>query len=166
MATEALDFKKLNSTSGRMMRILRSHGKWAALYTERMAEIGDMKGAIVFPEQILSLNQSTLFAVSVVSKDDGKALNLHTRVSLLEDLTLAAGSTWSKHPYRVVEKFDEIIAIEKENPEDTSLFSVGGPGRHSSFNDSRFFTNGRAAVRYAEKIMSKHFAQAFSGRLK
>lgn len=62
--TEALNFKRIGTPGYRTYRVLQARGDWGQLYRSRVAEYGDLKGAIIFPEQLFSLNQSTIFAAS------------------------------------------------------------------------------------------------------
>lgn len=46
-----------------MWRILQAPGAWATRYNERIKRFGHVKGAIIFPEQLLGLNQKYIYMV-------------------------------------------------------------------------------------------------------
>lgn len=65
--SEAVDSKKLLSKSYSTWRLVMAAGAWSELYRERMRKYGNYRSAIIFPEQILGLNQSSIYSASVVA---------------------------------------------------------------------------------------------------
>lgn len=58
----AINFKHFGKDHcSSMMRIMQTGSEWATIYMERMRLFGKVNGAIVFPEQLLSLKQTHIY---------------------------------------------------------------------------------------------------------
>jgi hypothetical protein len=65
MATQAIDFKKINSKGYKVWRIIQAPGAWGQIYRDRELKLRNYKSALIFPEQLLGLNQKLIYKVQV-----------------------------------------------------------------------------------------------------
>ena len=71
MSVEELNFKKLSTEKYRIYRILQSPSAMVETYRKRIKSIGSYRGAVIFPEQFISLYGQTVCAVKVIKSNEG-----------------------------------------------------------------------------------------------
>lgn len=71
MATQPINFKRVGTPSYRTYRVLQARGDWGQIYRERVALYGDLHGAIIFPEQLFTLNQAAIFGATASQTPSG-----------------------------------------------------------------------------------------------
>lgn len=59
-----VDYKDLNAPNGQIYRLMQCPSDWHHIYKTRIEYFGGYKSSIIFPEQLLSLRQASIFAVS------------------------------------------------------------------------------------------------------
>jgi hypothetical protein len=145
---QAQDFKRIHTKSYKVWRLLQAPGCWGKVYREREMTLRNFSSAIIFPEQLLGLNQSQLFTASLSVSSEGRSASVSgmTIPSLLLD-----GGT--------VGYYDDIYDWESENNGDDALKSMS-LGRPGSYNNTPFwsvnlFTNRKDAVKMASRHLEK-----------
>ena len=157
MATEAVNMKELLSPRYRLYRVMQAPGIWRQIYADRIASFGDYRSAVIFPEILLGLNQSTLFtssnAVSASACSVGVTAIPHNGVCTLKE---------------TITKVQSIHEFEEDNQDlETAknlLFSNASQARYS-FDHRTFihttplFTNKNDALKWAMRALEKGVGQ-------
>lgn len=145
---QAQDFKRIHTKSYKVWRLLQAPGCWGKAYRDRELALRNYSSAIMFPEQLLGLNQSQLFTAAIGVSSEGRSASVSslTMPSLLLD-----GGT--------VENYGDIYDWESENNANGCLSSmtVGRPGAYNNqpFWNSIIFTNRKDAVKMASRHLEK-----------
>jgi len=148
---EAVDFKKVHTKKYRAWRILTSPSRWGVAYRDRVSTFKDFPTAIIFPEQLLGLNQSVVYCVAV-SKDRN---TVSTSISAHRDYKPNFGSGSLK-------TLEEIREYESENdaPENIRNLVFGhGYSTTMKFWTSAIFTSQKDALKYQQKIQAQYLSQ-------
>lgn len=148
MATQAIDFTKVHSKAYKVWRILQAPGAWAQIYRDRETVLRNFSSAIIFPEQLLGLNQSQLFTASLSVSSEGRSASVSSMT--IPSLLLDGGT---------VENYEAIYDWESKNHDDGALKSMS-LSRPGSYNNTPFwsvnlFTNRKDAVKMASRHLGK-----------
>lgn len=145
--TQAQDFTKIHTKSYKVWRILQAPGVWASIYRNREEILRNYRSAIIFPEQLLGLNQGNIFSASLSMNNDMRSASVAkvNRITLLLD----------RDP---VSNFQEIYDWESEHHDAKAvgLIKLGSPVSYGSdikFCDLNLFTNRKDAVKMATKYL-------------
>jgi len=145
---EAQDFKKIHSKSYQVWRILQAPGVWGQAYRERVTFLTGYRSAIIFPEQLLGLNQSQLFIANLDGTSSRRSATINT---LDEPHLIFAG--------QIINSFQEIYDLESENYEmgDLASMRVGKSDTTTSpnFHNLNLFSNKKDAVMMACRYLEK-----------
>jgi hypothetical protein len=163
VATEALNFKRIGTPSYRTYRVLSARGDWAQLYRSKVADHGDQKGAIIFPEQLLSLNQNRIFAVAGISGSGAAPIiGANTYGSAPVSMTLSClvierFHLWNSRDQCLITKAEQVVEYEEQYYDKEGLRGLmltdihGNLSRSSNFASfTSLFTSKRDAVRWLE----------------
>jgi len=152
-----MDFVRINSKSYKVWRILQASGVWGQVYRDREERLRNYRSAIIFPEQLLGLNQTQLFITTIGS------MTLNTR-------TVSVASVDNKHLQLhggTVSHYNEIYEWEGENNGSEALkgMTIGtinhdpdryfSSGSNTPFSDLNLFSSKRDAVKMAQGIISR-----------
>lgn len=145
---QAQDFKRIHTKSYKVWRLLQAPGCWGKVYREREMLLRNYRSAIIFPEQLLGLNQSLLFTASTTVSSEGRSASVS---SLNTPKLLLDGGT--------VDYYDDIYDWESENNGNDALKSmcIGRSGAYSNipFWNVTLFTNRKDAVKMASRHLEK-----------
>jgi hypothetical protein len=146
--SEAIDFNKIRSKSYKVWRILQAPGVWGQVYRDRESRFANYASAIIFPEQLLGLNQSQLFSVELSSEQNAKIVQLRA----IEIPQLVLGTS-------VPQDYRSIYEWEGDNNGDAALkeMTIGRLGTHAHvlFWNRNLFTNKKDAIKMAARHLEK-----------
>lgn len=159
--TEALNFKRIGTPSYRTYRVLQARGDWGQLYRSRVAEYGDFKGAIIFPEQLFSLNQSTIYAAgsSEAPRQSNGAGSLTLSIQPLNHIGLYDGING-----QFLTRSEQVLEYEDANytKDGIRLLTIGTPAANMLTAHTpvfghmqALFTSKDQACRWLEKQATK-----------
>lgn len=135
----AVDFKKLvTSPSGSLLRVMQAPEPWVGIYKARLNLFGDQPGAIVFPEQLLALQQAAVYQVLVGSGGREKVV---VEFASIANFTPHDGSG---QPLTTI---DKVIATEASNG---GVIRVGAFGARLDAHLA-LFTSRKVALKWASK---------------
>jgi hypothetical protein len=139
------DFTKAHSKKYQTWRVLQAPGEWATVYNDRIREFGNYRGAIIFPEQLLGLNQKCIFTASVNRQ-------VHQSVSG----GISQLNTWGIYDSpnaTFLTTLDEVYEFERRStPKDLRFTSVFGS---RAFHEYCAFSNKKGALQYVTSEISK-----------
>lgn len=149
--TEAIDFTKVNSKGYKAWRIVSASGSWAQIYREREKELRGYKSAIIFPEQLIGLNQNIIYKVVVVRT--GQKVDSHITAIRNFQPQGARGEQ--------LNTLEQIREYETENsePGGSHRISVGKHAGDSSFYNFAWFSSQKDAIKYQAKEQAKCLSQ-------
>lgn len=145
MAEEAIDFKKVTSKKYRLWRILHSNPIWATIYRERDAQLNQFRSAVIFPEQLLGLNQNRIWSVISLASDGEVTI----KIKALYDFKLYI----DRIPVVTSEQIFEFEQGMKQL-NDKRLLAMSSNGS-LDFTLMNLFTNLDDAVKFGEKEQMK-----------
>lgn len=170
MATEALNFRRIGTPGYRTYRVLQARGDWAHIYRSKVADHGDHKGAIIFPEQLLSLNQNRIFAVGATEnighsgQGSGMMLSSASMPSTmqLQWLVIERFHLWNAVDRCLITRAEEVLEYEEHNYDKdglrglqlTDALGARAVGPFSAF--TALFTSKGDAARWLENYASKN----------
>ncbi len=105
MSAAELNFKKLSNEKYRVYRLLQSPIPMIETYKRLIKEIGDVRGAVIFPEQFISLYGQSVCRVSLVRSQD----NVSASATVYHNFSL-----WGYGTNKSLFTFDEVLDIEKK----------------------------------------------------
>lgn len=138
----AIDFKQMAQPSSRLLRLMQTTGKFTACYRDRINLFGDRPSAIIFPEQILGLNQKAIYSVAFSSQKN--EFTLRSFVVENPKLFNPAGDE--------ITTVEEVLAVEDAGGE--VRLNRGYDGRTFASNIA-MFSSRRDAYRWAAKLIEK-----------
>jgi len=163
MATQAISFTKVHTKPYKVWRILQAPGAWNRVYRNREARLRHYRSAIIFPEQILGLNQASIYKVVVVRGSSG---DVESHISTLRSFGLFAHVPKDQYGCFVepgrISSTDELSYWESQNSEngDTHRLMVSsGSDPKWSFDRYDYFTNIRDAVKFQQREQEKLISQ-------
>lgn len=106
MSADELNFKKMSTEKYRVYRLLQSPSIMVETYRKRIKEIGSYRGAIIFPEQFISLYGQSMYHVQIKRTQD--------------QITCAANAVRSFSLLgtgidRALMSFDDVMEVERSN---------------------------------------------------
>ncbi|MNK33309.1 hypothetical protein D3C87_517890 [compost metagenome] len=105
MSADELNFKKLSNEKYRIYRLLQSPVPMIETYRRLIKEVGTVRGAVIFPEQFISLYGQSICRVSLNRSQD--------KVSASAEM-IRSFSLWGYGADKALRTFDEVLAIEKK----------------------------------------------------
>lgn len=142
------DFVKIHSKKYKAWRILSAKGSWVEVYTGREKMLRNYRSAIIFPEQLLGLNQSSILQVTESAGSGVFNISVHpvNRFDLF---------------YNGVElnSLTEILEVERScyGDDDISRIKVGETFGQS-FVSLILFTNKKDVLKYINSASSAALA--------
>lgn len=148
---EATDFKKIGSKGYKAWRILSASGSWAQTYRDREKMLRDYKSAIIFPEQLLGLQQSKIYQVIVTRV--GTVIT--SRIVVIRSfIPLGAGN-------ERLDTVEKIRDYEYQHHEGGALHRVTlGGGDNTTFYNHCYFSSQKDAVKYQAKRQAHYLSQS------
>lgn len=162
MATKAIDFTKVHTKAYKVWRIIQAPGAWGQIYRNREQALRGYKSALIFPEQVLGLNQELIFKV-VVAKGQGGSVQSH--ITPLRKFGLYVPEDKSaKYPYSKpgqLTSMDEIRRWEadNQNPGDTHRLMVNITGQEWCFDRFELFSSLKDAAKFQAAEQAKLLSQ-------
>lgn len=152
MSVEELNFKKLSSEKYRVYRLLQSPTFMVETYRRRIKEVGSFRGAVIFPEQIISLYGQQICRVSVSRGDN----NIGVGVSIFRNFTLCTEN--SRKPLNT---FDDVLEAEKNDDRFNLALAEAKNSYHANKLDfaidektpAYWFSNKSDGIAFARKII-------------
>lgn len=134
--SQAVDSKKLLSKSYSTWRLVMAAGSWSELYRERMRKYGNFRSAIIFPEQILGLNQSSIYSASVVVNGS----NITSSIGRINGFELWADMGAKSSAWRKLLTVEEVYDFEAANSNQDGYNCLAiQPAQTSSYNSRTKF---------------------------
>lgn len=145
------DFSKIRTKSYKMWRILQAPGIWAQIYRDREQKFRDYRTAVIFPEQIIGLNQSEIYSVATSTPEYSsrtRTVTLHTHSNFELILKVAAA-----------ESVGEIVEWESSNHASDAISDMRISSPHQStsrpfFASTNLFTSKKDAIKFAQKAIA------------
>lgn len=154
MAHQAIDFTKVNTKSYKVWRILQASGDWAQVYRDREQAYRDYKSAIIFPEQILGLNQRNIYKAHAYFVQ--KSVNSYiTGVSCKKLNALMTREEEKSFGYPgELRSAGEVMLWESMNPHlaEHSGMYLGELSDNTHFSNNAWFSNVKDAIKYQERM--------------
>jgi len=107
MSVEELNFKKMSNEKYRIYRLLQSPSSLVETYRARIKQVGQYRGAIIFPEQFISLYGQAIYRAQVSRKQDNVSvgLSMHRNFALYGE----------GHKDGALRTFDEVLEVERNS---------------------------------------------------
>ena len=149
---EAVDFKKVGTKGYKAWRILSAAGSWAQTFRDREKMLRDYKSAIIFPEQLIGLNQSKVYQV-IVHKVGG---TVTSQIIALNNY-IPRGANDEK-----LDTVEKIREYEYEHHEGGALhrIKVGKGNNNTTFYNHCYFSSQKDAVKYQLKRQAHYLSQS------
>lgn len=149
---EATDFKKIGAKGYKAWRILSAAGAWAQTYRDREKMLRDYKSAIIFPEQLVGLNQSKIYQVIVTRTGQTIASQINAIVNYIPR---GAGG-------ERLDTVEKIREYEYENHEGGALHRivVGKGNNNTNFYNHCYFSSQKDAIKYQQKRQAHYLSQS------
>lgn len=162
----ALNFKTVNSANYMAHRLLMAPSKWLEIYQTRIKAAKD-SNALIFPEQLLSLNQKAIWFVhapELLKGDTPSVDSVSVTVSKIYFDNIFIPKPGNRSYYRherdghPVSSIEEIVEYERMNVEsrDATKFPLihNMIGNSHSFYSGFCFASKHGALKYANKRLS------------
>ena len=146
---EAVDFSKVNTRQYKVWRIVSASPQWAEIYRNREKRLRNYRGGIIFPEQLIGLNQNMVFQVSVQR-------NGNDVVSSIKGITnyIPQGKQGER-----LDTLEAIREYEAQNIKPGSMKLGNSQYQAKSFYDLDIFTNAKDAIKYQQKLLDAAMSQ-------
>lgn len=105
MSADELNFKKLSNEKYRVYRLLQSPIPMIETYRSLIKTIGDVRGAVIFPEQFISLYGQSICRVSLKRSQDSVVAS----AEMIRNFSL-----WGYSAKKSLFTFDDVLEIEKK----------------------------------------------------
>lgn len=154
MVSHELNFKHMSTEKYRMVRLLKTPAPFVAVYQARIKRMRGIEGVIIFPEQILCLEDQKIVNVVITNQPN------HNGVDMVAASVIRSTSPrlWSSNCGGLIQTIDEVFAHEAANIGNvaTAFYVRESKLRASQFLDERsyeryWFTNERSAINFAKK---------------
>lgn len=147
----AIDFKKVGRKGYKAWRILSATGEWARVYRDREKMLRDYKGAIIFPEQLISITQSRIY--QVVVNRNGCAIS--SQINVIHNYTPNGANG------ELLDTLEKIRDYEYENHVGGALHRINvGRGSNNSFYNHCYFSSQKDAIKYQQKRQAHYLSQS------
>lgn len=143
--TETVDFKKITTRKYKAWKILSVSPHLSQFYKERESRLRAYRSAIIFPEQILGLNNSPAYHVSCSSSASG----IGAGITVLHDPKLRS------HTDGYLETIGEVKQWEEFIGQISDLNLKTGPHTENTFLMMDLFTNKKDAIKFATRYLEK-----------
>lgn len=148
---KSIDFTQAHSKSYKVWRIISAPGHWCQIYREREQRLRNYRSALIFPEQILGLNQEFIFKVVVVKGQGGAVQSYITplcKFGLYVPEKANPDSYYSKTGQLTTS--DEIRRWEADNQTggETHRLTVNVTGQDWCFDRYDFFSSIKDAAKF------------------
>lgn len=155
------DMTVVNKKNYQLYRVMKAPGAWGEFYRKRINQLHNHPGAIIFPETLLGLNQTTIYAInaSIVWPSTPE---FKVGFKTVSNFTLRTRSG-------DLRSLEDILEYETSNPVLTveEAYSLSFPNIGSDVNftnrssvnfmtGSALFTSKRHAVRYCNKLFEHY----------
>lgn len=148
---EATDFKKIGAKGYKAWRILSATGEWAQTYRDREKMLRGYKSAIIFPEQLIGLNQSKIYQVIVTRTGN----TVSSQINALRSF-LPKGANGE-----ILDTVEKIREYESEHSDGSGLhrLHIGKSTQDTSFYQHCYFSGLKDAVKYQAKRQAHYLSQ-------
>lgn len=157
MADHALNFKTLSTEKYRLYRVLQSHAVLSETYRVRINTTGKINGAIIFPEQFVSVYGQSVVKVSV-TRDTRSAtvrVTVHDNVSLIgpdHEVVKTMEAIYKIEDEHAKRDLNKMFTLSAQSPSSNQLYSSQSMAFQIEDNSQVFwFTNKREAIKFASK---------------
>lgn len=162
MATKAIDFTKVHTKAYKVWRIIQAPGAWGQIYRDREQKLRGYRSALIFPEQILGLNQELIFKV-VVARGQNGAVQSHITPLRKFGIFVPVNKD-EKYPYTKpgeLTNMDEIRRWESDNQAggETHRMSVNTVGQEWCFDRFEMFSSLKDAAKFQFAEQAKFLSQ-------
>ena len=148
---EAQDFTRISTKSYKVWRILQAPGVWGQIYRDREERLRNYRSAIIFPEQLIGLNQSQVFMMSVDQIGTDRRTVTVSGISKT-NLYLDNG---------LVSEYQQIYDWESQHHNNDALtgMTLNSPSNSTyqsvQFHTLNLFTNKKDAIKMAQGVISR-----------
>lgn len=112
MSVAELNFKALSTEKYRVYRLLQSPTSMVETYRARIKEVGKFRGAVIFPEQFISLYGQQVCRVMLTRDQD----SVSGSVVIRRNFSLIGRDVSPKREEdKVLSTFDDVLEIEKNS---------------------------------------------------
>ena len=138
------DFKRIGAKGYLAWRILSSTGQWTEVYRNREKALRGFNSAILFPEQLLGLDQQVIFEV-YVCKSSGSSVS----TSITAIRSFAPVNAYGDP----LESLEAIREYEGNNdkPGDCHRLCIGRSGQDHAFYSKNLFSGIKDAVKFQQE---------------
>lgn len=150
--TKAVDFKKIGSKGYKAWRILSASGEWAQIYRNREKMLRSYKSAIIFPEQLLGLNQTKIYQVIVTYSSD----TVFSQVLIIRDFAPRAATGEVLDTLEIIREYEH----ENQGGGEVHRVSVGKKNANNSFYNRSYFSGEKDAIKYQLKRQAHYLSQS------
>lgn len=133
MAQPGSDFVKVHAKRYKAWRIVRTAPKLVDLYKKRLKKLEGYRTAIIFPEQLLNLSQSSIYRVKEEKVGESSSVTITAINKFIPEINYG--------------ELKDAHAIFETEANDSDMIVVGG----KVFMDLMLFTSKNDAVKYATK---------------
>lgn len=153
---EAVNSKKLLTKSYQTWRVIQAPGQWAQFYRDRIKQVGNYRSAIIFPEQLLGLNQKSIWTASGTISDK----NMVVSVNRITSFSLQAQQDRGRKTLETVEQVYEFEAAYHDDLSALYLANANQVYNTPKFIDFKTLFTSKAdaakwACRYAERMVGE-----------
>jgi len=163
MASQAINFTKVHTKPYKVWRILQAPGAWHRVYRDREVLLRNYRSAIIFPEQILGLNQTSIYKVVVVK---GSSNSVESHITALRSFGLFAHVPKDQYGFFVqpgrISSTEELRFWEDQNSDGGDvhrLMLASGSDPSWSFDRYAYFASIREAVKFQAREQEKLLSQ-------
>jgi hypothetical protein len=144
-----IDFKKVHTKGYMAWRILSVNPKLSEVYQERVAKFKNYRSALIFPEQVIGLPNSSIYYVLSDKSNSEIKISIHTLTNP-RIISTKDGS---------IDSIQDLVDWENLNgkPNDIKMANVitSYYARSEGFMTLPWFSNKSDAVKYASKCLEK-----------
>ena len=142
------DFKKIGAKGYKAWRILSASDTWASVYRQREKTLRNYHSAIIFPEQLLGLDQANIFSVVVSKQSSVRLLSVSSAISVIRNFKPV---TLSDEPLSSLEAIMEYEANNSGSGQSHRI-CLGTGGQDFSFYEKALFSGVKDAIKYQQDV--------------
>lgn len=144
MSADELNFKKLSNEKYRIYRLLQSPVPMIETYRRLVKEVGNIRGAVIFPEQFISLYGQSICRVSLKRSQD----SVSASAEMIRNFSL-----WGYSSKKSLFTFDDVLEIEKKcaqaGDDFERMFSL--KFERPKTDDSPYYSNNGIDLKFSSK---------------
>jgi len=150
--SKASDFKKIGTKGYKAWRILSASGAWGQVYRDREKMLRGYNSAIIFPEQLIGLNQTAVFQV-IVTRTGGSIASI---ITVMRNFVPRGVSG------EILDTLKKIREYESNNDQSGGVhrISVGEVAQNNSFYNHCYFSSQKDAIKYQAKLQAHYLSQS------